>query len=157
MNKQISERFRRRCEHEFRRALNGLSVETDVNTARNQHVEALQPDNWGLRPAELFEEEYSVACEALASGGETFMRVFPGKVFLKKAAEVLGLTANAYVELVCSALDAAPDSQMSALATDLETCLAGILPPRKSHHTVEAAVPENAEKSRNELRTGNGK
>ena len=57
LNKQISERFKRRCEYEFNSAINGLKTFEDVSKLKANHVEELDPEKWNLKPETIFNEE----------------------------------------------------------------------------------------------------
>ena len=57
LNKQVSERYKRRCEHEFRLAVNSLTVSGDINEMERNHIEELNPDKWATKPEVVFAEE----------------------------------------------------------------------------------------------------
>lgn len=136
LTKQISERFRRRCEHEYHRALNTLSVSDDLTTTKKNHVAALDPTSWGSSPEGIFGEEEQRLSAALSGNSNDFNKYFPGKVFAKQAARTLGLDLERYVGLVCAALSAGADEPLYALGEGLEKALAEYLPKRDSGSTV---------------------
>ena len=130
LNKQISERFRARCEHEVQVVLCKLEVNDVLETVRANHVEALKPEHWQTDPDVLFSEERQFLEDALIATEKEFLQVFPGKSFWKRAAKELGLEAEAYLNLVCSALRGDPEMKSSPLGPELEGCLKSYLPPR---------------------------
>jgi AAA domain, putative AbiEii toxin, Type IV TA system/Protein of unknown function (DUF4435) len=136
LNKQISERFRRRCEYHFRSALNKLAVTDDLARMRAGHTAALRPDAWGVQPEDLFAEEATIVERALQGGGEDFLRVFPGKVFINHAAGALGISLDRYVSLIASALGAPVGSSLSQLREDIEPYLSRFLPSRRSEGSI---------------------
>lgn len=128
--KQVSERFRRRYEHQVRSALNALKVSDDIRETRNQHTEALDPAKWASGPASVFDEERKIIDAALAEKSTLFLRYLPGKVFFPLAAKSLGIGQKEYVGLICSALRAEPGHQLAELGAQLAACLDKFLPPR---------------------------
>lgn len=130
LNKQISERFRRRCENEFNTALNALSVNEDIGEMAKSHIEELNPNKWATSPTELLSEERARLEEALASDEVEFLRYFPGKTFIYFAAEALGMGRDSYVQLICSALEAEGEQSLTQLGIELEQCLCNFLPER---------------------------
>ncbi|MCD4823754.1 MAG: AAA family ATPase [Phycisphaerae bacterium] len=136
LNKQISERYKRRCEHEFNIALNNLKATEDLASVEQEHLQAGDSGNWENSPSVLFSEEKETLIDALQAGEEKIMRYFPGKVFLKYAAESLGMKTDSYVELVCNALVANDDGPFTELRNKLEECLSEYLPQREVSTTV---------------------
>ena len=128
--KQISERFRRRCQHEFSSSLSSLEIDGELEAMGRQHVEALDPQKWETAPAQLFGEERALVEGALGAGHEEFLRVLPGKAFVGIFADALGLNQQAYLELICNALSAVDDGPLVQLGTEIEARLADLLPPR---------------------------
>lgn len=130
-NKQVSERFRHRCEHEFHAALNALAVSDDINDVCVQHAKAVEPSSWGVNPESLFNEEKTALEQALNGGNyDEFLTFYPGKVFLGIAAQKLGMSVDAYVDLVCSALLVKDETQLASLGTEIECHLNRYLPSR---------------------------
>lgn len=129
-NKQVSERYRRRCEHEFRRALNLLPVTDDASDLQETHVAALDAKMWERSPKDIFAEETQRLETALRGSAEEFNKYFPGKVFVKDAASALGLDIQFYVDLVSSALNASDEDPLSTLGAQLRLALADYLPHR---------------------------
>lgn len=130
LNKQISERFRRRCENQFEVASNGMEVTDDLESTKRCHVESLDPAGWGIDPGDLFDQEQKTIQEALAGTEEDFFRYLPGKGFLPLAARSLGMDRKAYVNLVCRGLDADEGEPLHHLGVELDTTLTNYLPPR---------------------------
>jgi energy-coupling factor transporter ATP-binding protein EcfA2 len=137
LNKQISERFRKRCEHQTRLVLNKLQIDDEIDIMQSQHIAALEIDNWNLRPDKRFAEERKRLETALGSTGYDFLEFFPGKVFIGRAANSLGLDTQAYIALVRSALAAGPDSSLTQLGSELEVALEPYLPSRELQATEE--------------------
>ncbi|BCO09328.1 hypothetical protein GF1_17040 [Desulfolithobacter dissulfuricans] len=129
-NKQVSERFKRRCEHEFNMVLNSLNIAADINDVCTQHINAIEPSTWGVTPAAIFNEEKLALESALADNEKDFMAFFPGKVFLRDAAQQLGMTSDSYIDLVCNSLIAAEDDPLSELGALIEQELSAHLPLR---------------------------
>ena len=129
-NKQHSERFRRRCEHEYRRALNRIPVGDDPAAMELTHVAALDTATWPVSPATILAEEKALLEHALLESADEFNRVYPGKVFVKLAASALGMQPSAYEDLLCSALGAKQAEPLFQLGKQLQDCLAGYLPDR---------------------------
>lgn len=130
LSKQISERFRTRCEHEFKSVVRGVEVGDDLTTVQAAHVAALSPARWPIDPEALFSDQRQLVEHAVSASEEEFLRVLPGKAFWKHAAEELGLHAQAYLGLVCGALRGEEPLRSSALGQQLEECLTNYLPPR---------------------------
>ena len=129
-NKQISERYKRRCEHEFNLALNAVEVSDDTDAVEAQHAQAVKPETWGVNPNELFNQEKTTLENALHGEVSQFMRLYPGKTFFKLAARTIWMEVNAYVNLVCNALKSEGDESLSQLGGAIETHLGGYLPTR---------------------------
>lgn len=135
--KQISERFKRRCEGGLSAVVNGLRATDDLSMLQSEYVSALQPSNWDFDPETIFTEERQCLEKALLSPNEeAFLRLFPGKVCLPIAARTLGIEPVRYRELVATALREGQDESLSILGHDLETALSEVLPPRETQGTV---------------------
>jgi hypothetical protein len=104
LHKQISERFRRRCEYATDAVLNALGLDEDIIVLEQKHVAALDPTAWPVPAAEIFKEERQKIEDALATNFEECLKLIPAKEFLHLAAEAIGMDRNAYVKLICSAL-----------------------------------------------------
>lgn len=117
--KQISERYRRRCEHQFRLSINGLSASDDFAEMSASHIQALDSQAWETAPNAILDEEKTRMETALAGSDDDFLKYFPGKVFYKRMASALGMEISTYVDLVCSSLNAADDSDLHILGTSL--------------------------------------
>ncbi len=129
LNKQISERFRRRCEFAIEAVLNTLKLDEDIEIVEQRHVEALDPAAWSVPATAIFAEERQRVEKAVAGDFEECLKLIPGKEFLGLAAEAVGMTREAYVELICSALSSS-DNGHQALGKALEAGLRDILPAR---------------------------
>lgn len=133
--KQISERFRKRAESEFRRVLGSLEVSDDLQALKKHHAESLRPDRWQTPPEEAFEREQKVVEAALSGSSDELLRVLPAKVFLHDAAEQLGVAKDRYVQLVCDALLAHEGSPLSGLSGAIAAALENVLPRREPGST----------------------
>jgi len=130
--KQVSERFRRRCEHQFSAQLNSLSLSGTLEQVETQHIDELDPAKWETPPAKVFAEERAKIEQALANRDEAFHRLLPGKTLLRDAARMFGMTAESYVTLVCSALSATDADPLATLGKNIESALSDCLPPRRT-------------------------
>ena len=128
--KQVSERYRRRCEHELLSSLNSLRISGELSEMRQQQMDGVDPQTWGTLPGELFDDERQRLEDALVDEGGGFLTYFPGKVFIKTAAETLGLEVRSLIDLVCSALFAKGVGPLGQLGSDLEGALEHNLPSR---------------------------
>jgi len=128
---QISERFKRRCQSGVDAVVNGLRVPEDTKMLETKYVSALQPENWNFDPQSIFLEEQNRLEKALSSDENDFLKLFPGKVLLPIAANVLGIDKVKYRELIGAALLAADDGDLSGLHDELEEALLEYLPPRE--------------------------
>jgi energy-coupling factor transporter ATP-binding protein EcfA2 len=125
LNKQISERFKRRCERQFNLVLNSLHIDDETETVKNQHKDSLKPENWGLLPESIFEDEQKVIEDALKGNEDEFLKILPGKIFVKQAAESLGVSLDRYIDILCTGL-----KENNELAKGIEPFLSNILPTR---------------------------
>ena len=127
LNKQMSERFRRRCEFATEAVLNGLKLDEHIEVLETQHVAALDPSVWSVPATVIFREERQRFEQALTGAFEECLKVLPGKEFLGLAAEAVGMERDAYVGLICSALSSS-DNSLRELGSELEVQLISILP-----------------------------
>jgi hypothetical protein len=130
LNKQISERFRRRCEFVTEAVLNGLKLDGDLEVLEQQHLTALDPAEWSVPAVTISREERQRFERALADAFEECLKLLPGKEFLRVAAEAVGMERDAYIGLICSTLSSSDDS-LRGLGKELEAHLSGILPARQ--------------------------
>ena len=128
--KQVSERFRARCEEQAREIMNTLSIEADLDGTRAKHCEALAPDKWEVAPERLFDEERAMIEAGLAGNGENFLRLLPGKVYFSQFVSKFGLTKDAYFDLLIRALSPGPSSDVATLGNRVHDDLRDILPQR---------------------------
>ena len=127
-NKQVSERFKNRCEDQFHRALNALKVDESDAKMRTNHEAELSPDKWATPPSEILDAEISLVDEVLSTPAQGLVRVLPGKVYLPLLVIPLGLTKYAYVDLIADALVAKNSSPLKQLRDDLRIALGGFMP-----------------------------
>lgn len=131
LNKQISERYRRSGEHEFRVAKNSLEITDNIEEMEPKHIAGFEPGNWSVPPAQLFAQEKETIEKSLSGDEEDFLRVLPGKSLIDQAADVLGIDSDRYVSLVSSSLNCDDESTpLGQLGNEIETALSGYLPPR---------------------------
>lgn len=136
LNKQISERYKKRSEHEFNLSLNDLKATDDITLLEQQHIQAVDSNCWVTKPKDLFVEEKELLENALKNDSGEFMCYYPGKVFLKMAAKGLGMETNSYVELICNALKSKSIESLSSLGMEIENCLKAYLPTRQIEKSV---------------------
>jgi ABC-type branched-subunit amino acid transport system ATPase component len=129
--KQVSARFRCRCEEQYREIMNRLSVEDDLDVTRTKHCECLTPARWQISPEQLFDEERERVEGALGGNGEDFLTCLPGKVYFSILVKQLGMTKEAYFSLITRALSADLNTELAVLGGGIQTDLDGILPKRR--------------------------
>lgn len=90
------------------------------------------PSAWSTDPATIFDEERARVNAALNGGADAFLAMFPGKGLIGIAAKAVGLAdKEAYVSLVCKALEAPPGEALHALGSALHATLNAHLPQRR--------------------------
>lgn len=100
LDHQVSQRVQRRCEAEFMAALNSAMPIRDGD----QLTSELDPTSWLSPPSEILHEERERLREALAGSLTEINAYLPGKTYLARAAQLLGLRKDRYVSIVCSEL-----------------------------------------------------
>lgn len=105
------------------------SLPNSINVSQ-QHTKAVDPNNWGITPSDLFYEEKEALENALKEGAAEFMRYYPGKVFLNMVSNSLGMGTNSYIKLICSALTSKTEGSLMSLGKKIEKCLKAYLPTR---------------------------
>lgn len=132
MNFLISQRFRRRCEQIFDKALNGLKVDSpDPAIVKANHILALELKTWNINPDVIFEEEKARIYSAIEGGIDNFLKILPGKTIVADAAKVVGMTKDSYINLICKALiEENSTTQLHQLGKKLENALLNYLPKR---------------------------
>ena len=126
--KQISERFRLRCSEQVNCSLNSLKVEGDESDVRNNHCATLAPENWNISPEVIFDEESTYIKSVLVSPFENFIRVLPGKVYFGILVKKLGLSREAYTDLISNALRSQEGDPLKLLGDNLRGIFNEILP-----------------------------
>ncbi len=131
---QVSERFKCRVENEFLTARNALKPRASMSDTQQHYEKALNPTKWQTLPRTLFTDEKTFVENALDGSDTDFLRVFPGKVFFNEIEKCLGIARNAYVSVICHALNATedPDNALHDLGKEIESALVPFLPPRKA-------------------------
>lgn len=138
LNKQVLERVKRKTELSIRGILNQVPPHADVEHVKISYTEALNVENWGFSPDQIFEEETIRLNSALSSNNEEFLKLFPGKAIHGLAAEKMGISTDRVYALLSSALNIPdePERQPSSsavllpLKNDLIAALNEILPLR---------------------------
>ena len=125
LSKQVTERVKRRCEHEFWKALNSTRLVSEATS----FARSLDPSGWETSIEAIVGEEKQRLDDALQGAHAEINRYFPGKVFIKQAGKALGMSSERYCEIVCTAL-AAPTEELSELSRGLEDALRDYLPSR---------------------------
>ncbi|MCD4782285.1 MAG: AAA family ATPase [Candidatus Eremiobacteraeota bacterium] len=92
----------------------------------------IYPSSWEQDPESIFQEERDRIEDALSGNEKDFIELFPGKVFIGIAAQLLGLNLNSYRVLVRSALAAEEEDRLYTLGQELEVVLSNYLPPRRT-------------------------
>jgi len=128
LHKQISERFKCRCEAQVRKAMNVLNVNGTETEVRDNHCSALSPENWNVQPETIFEEEKSLIEDALNSTCENFLKILPGKVYFPILVKKLGLSRASYVDLIVDSLRSKEGDTLYELGSNIRTSLESILP-----------------------------
>ena len=132
LSKQVAERVKRRCEHEFRKALNSTGLISDAQF----FARSLEPSAWETSVEDIVEEEEKRLNDAVNGSVEDFHKFFPGKVFLSQAAQKLGMNSERYCEVVIAAL-AAPTPDLVELSQGLEDAFRDHLPGRSCEEVTD--------------------
>ena len=130
MSKQVSERFKCRCNHEFQKAMHRAVVSNDLTATKTSHQMSLEPTNWGLNPALIFEEESQRLKSAVSGSAEQILELLPGKPMLPIFAKQLGIKTDAYIELISKALSAEKADPLYTLGQSIASALQLKLPER---------------------------
>lgn len=128
--KQISERFKRRCKHEFQVSINSLELSDNLSELGTQHAHALNPDEWATDPSTLFSEEKRRLENAISGNEDNFLKFLPGKSFFGLAADKLEINKSKYMELICVSLNAENEDPLQKLGEEIESVLIDLLPVR---------------------------
>ncbi|MFC4102885.1 AAA family ATPase [Paenibacillus xanthanilyticus] len=101
-SKEILERARKRFEFHSVKLLNELRHHPDLDSLKENFVSALKPENWAIDPSLIFKEERERIEKSLeqAASIEDFLKFLPGKPMIQKAAEVLGMSKERYIQIV---------------------------------------------------------
>lgn len=126
--KQISERFRLRCSEQVNCKLNSLKVEGEESDVRFNHCSVLAPENWNISPEMIFDEESTYIKNVLVPPYDNLIKVLPGKVYFGILVQKLGLSKEAYVDLISNALTSQEGNRLKPLGDMLRGVLNEILP-----------------------------
>ena len=127
LNRQIVERFKKRCENQIPLALNNLPMSNDLNQLKKQYLSTMVDL---IDHQSIFEEEEARVAQSLNSD-EEFLKIMPGKSFYAKAAESLGVNPDVYKNLIISSLKNSADNEMKELGSAIRTSLSSYLPDYK--------------------------
>ena len=129
LTKQISERFRARCEAQVRDRLNDLEIDADLVKVKANHCGALSQPIMDINLAgKIFDEESKRVEQALAGTEKEFLVVLPGKAYWGILTEKLGLEKSTYTDLIIDALRADDEADLSALGKSIRQKLEKIIP-----------------------------
>jgi hypothetical protein len=126
--KQISERFKTRCSEQVNIALNSLSIDGNEEDVKTNHRESLAPSQWNVSPDDIFEEEKALIANALIAPFNELISLLPGKVYLGILVGKVGITKEAYIDLICKSLDSIEGEPLHELGQTLRGLLSGMLP-----------------------------
>jgi len=131
--KQVSERFKRRCEIKALSVLGGLEMADTLASLEILHVKAVSTMHTGIDPDKIFQEEQKTIEDALAGSDQDFLKLLPGKGALGALSGKLNLTAEGYANLIHKGLEAQGEERLSALGEAIENSLSSFLPNRKKN------------------------
>lgn len=137
--KQVSERFKRRCEIATISVLGELKGADTLSDLEAQHVRAVTELHHKIQTDKIFQEERKTVEDAISGTEQAFLKVLPGKGTLGAISKKLNLTVEGYLKLIKSGLEAKPDSDLYAFGQHLDNALEPFLPDRVSQ------VPNAAE------------
>ncbi len=126
--KQISQRFRKRCEHLLRNSVNSLSTSGSKEEVRTAHIQDMSPSNWPVSPETIYDEESARIQQAIAGDEDTFFRLLPGKVYFSLLVRQLDVTKKRYFELVVNALCSSQSQPLFGLGDELRRVFHSLLP-----------------------------
>jgi ABC-type lipoprotein export system ATPase subunit len=130
--KQVSERFKRRCEIAALSVLSGLKQSDTLSDLEVLHVNAVAELHRKIQADTIFREERETIEDALSGTDQTFLKILPGKGALGALSKKLNLTIEGYVKLIKSGLEAKPDSDLYVFGQHLDHALKPFLPNRMS-------------------------
>ncbi len=129
-SKQVSERFRCRCENQMRKVMNSLWKGDDIDEMRAHHCDALASHKWQETAPDIFDAEKERLAAALTAEAEDFLFFFPGKTYLPNFTAALRLKKDEYIDLIVDALQAQPNTELASLGEAISTELEAMLPDR---------------------------
>ena len=129
-NKLLCERFKARSLMLVERGFGTISDYGDRPALRLSLASQLPSTLPMTNPGQVWDEEVAIVDAALRSSDSTqFLRLLPGKPLIGPAASSLGISKEAYCELIKQALKSA-EPGFGPLRSGLESALAPYLPPR---------------------------
>lgn len=116
LNKTAIERVKARIAPHLEALLADVKSHVDVAQLEKNLVDRLQPQAWSFDPKVVLAEEVARLRTAdLVASHDEFLRLFPGKPILDRAAEALGVEADVYRRLANGALSEPESKEPSAL------------------------------------------
>ena len=112
--KQVSERFRKRCEVLILPKLNSLEMSDNLDELESKQVEAVKNAFAEIVPSQVFWEEKDRVVSSIQSSGQDYLRLLPGKGTLGEMAKSLEISKHRYIAIVVGALRCDSDEQDSA-------------------------------------------
>ena len=128
--KQVSERFKRRCEIRALSVLGGLEMADTLANLETLHVSAVGSLHADIEPDTIFQEERKTVEDALAGTHQCFLAVLPGKGALTALSGKLNMAVEGYVNLIQKGLEAQTGAELSTLGEAIENSLSSFLPSR---------------------------
>ncbi len=126
--KQLSERFKRRCERLLEKQVRGIRIPSDGGKLREEHIRQMDVQNWGFDPETVYDEEESNLTAALTGDETELHKYFPGKSMIGMASKALDIGVGRYRDLVDTTL---ASTDTSSFKTALTSALRDVLPERK--------------------------
>lgn len=125
-NKIILERVKQRTEWQSKNLLNLVKDPSkSINDIKTDYLNALKIENWSFVPGDFFDEEKNKVESILSVNDvEGFLKIFPGKVFLGKITQKLGITSDTFLNIIIIILN----NPKSDLRNDLILALQSYLP-----------------------------
>jgi len=130
--KQVSERFKRRCEIATLSVLSGLKQAGTLSDLEALHVNAVEELHRKIQATSIFQEERKTVEDAISGAEQAFLKILPGKGILGTLSRKLNLTVEGYLKLLKSGLEAKPDSNLYEFGQHLDDALQPFLPDRVS-------------------------
>lgn len=129
--KLVEQRYKARYRAELERAVFAARAERSASV--EDHATHSSQAIASIDARAIAVAERAMVRDALNSADAiVFLRIAPGKGLIHIAARVLGMTKESYCELVQSALESPPESELGRIGRQIQGALAPHLPPRTS-------------------------